>query len=65
MREMPFGRANVGHRLHHTIFRFKTGAQRIGKASELMKTMTQAFDFGFARQQNRLSRHQPIGGSLN
>ena len=65
MRQVPLRRTDVGHRLHHTIFRFKTDAQRIGKASDLMKTMTQVFDFGFARQQNRLPGHRSVSGSLN
>ena len=51
MREMPFGRADVGHGLYDAIFRFKTSAQRVRELSDLMKPIPQAFQSETAREE--------------
>src|SRR6266487_1932215 len=42
MREVPFCRTYVGHRLDDIIFRFETCAQTAGEVSDLMKARKQA-----------------------
>ena len=44
VREMPFRRAHVRHRLHDAIFRLQACAQCAGEISDLMKTSKQAFN---------------------
>jgi hypothetical protein len=43
MREMPFRWANIGHRLHDTVFRFKIARQQFGKIAHIAKTRAQRF----------------------
>jgi hypothetical protein len=62
--EVPFCRANVGHRLHDAVFWFETGAQRISKISELMKTSKQAFRTRWAQVQMRSLGRDRFGFGL-
>ena len=42
MRQMPFRRANIGHRLHNAVFRLQACAECAGEVSDLMKTSKHA-----------------------
>ena len=65
MREMPFGRADIRHRLHDAIFRFKTCAQRVREISDLVKASQQAFEPGLTREEKRSFRRHRVGGGFD
>ena len=43
MRQMPFRRANIGHRLHNAVFRFQIARQQFRKIAHVAKTRAQRF----------------------
>ena len=65
MREVPLGRADVGHGLYDAIFGFETSTQRIREIPDLMKAIAQALDPGLARSEKRSIRRRPCGGGFN
>jgi hypothetical protein len=64
MRQVPLGRADVGHGLYDAIFRFKIRAQRVRKIPYLMKPIPQTFKSRLPAGKSTSFRRRRAGGGL-